>query len=339
MCRPASLVQVFDVSSWSAPARCPQVVVFVDVTNNWYRERILADDRYAVKNVALLAARAKRAMFEFTPIWDNPIESQRVYRAFGRGPLLDLFMLDMRGYRGPNSDNVQPELVDEARILGRDQVLWLEQQLLASRATWKVIAADMPFGLIVYDDFMRRAGSEAVAQGDGPPLGRELEIAELLRFIRDNDVRNVVWITADVHYCATHYLRPEPSPVPGLQTVLRVRLRPAPRRRLRAERAGQHVRPASRLHQAPAGRPGQRPADRRRPLLRPRQDRRPKRRDDGQPPRRVRRRAVRDRAPTRGLTGTPARRLHSSGTGYRRACGILLSLMIDNRFVVPRRRA
>ncbi len=50
---------------------------------------------------------------------------------------------------------------------------------------------------------------EAVANGDsGPPLGREHEIARLLRFIRDRRVRNVVWITGDVHYAAAHHYDP-----------------------------------------------------------------------------------------------------------------------------------
>ena len=75
-------------------------------------------------------------------------------------------------------------------------------------ATWNVIAADMPLGLVVYHDAGRKWGSEAVAQGNGPALGRELEIADLLRFIKHNDIRNVVWITADVHYCATHHYDP-----------------------------------------------------------------------------------------------------------------------------------
>jgi alkaline phosphatase D len=44
---------------------------------------------------------------------------------------------------------------------------------------------------------------------DGPPSGRELEVADLLRFIKQRNIRNVVWVTADVHYAsATHY-RPE----------------------------------------------------------------------------------------------------------------------------------
>lgn len=147
-------------------------------------------------------------MFDFTPIAWHPAESQRVYRAINRGPRLDLFMLDMRQYRGPNGPNVETALTDDARILGRTQAEWLKVQLAQSRATWKVIAADMPLGLIVYHDFANRSGSEAIAQGDGPPLGRELEIAEILQFIWANDIKNVVWITADVHYCATHLYSP-----------------------------------------------------------------------------------------------------------------------------------
>ena len=63
----------------------------------------------------------------------------------------------------------------------------------------------MPLGLTVKDGPLY----EAVANGDdGPPLGRELEVASLLRFIRDRRIRNVVFITGDVHYCAAHHYDP-----------------------------------------------------------------------------------------------------------------------------------
>ena len=38
--------------------------------------------------------------------------------------------------------------------------------------------------------------------------GRKLKIARLLTFIRDEDIRNLVWLTADVHYTAAHYYDP-----------------------------------------------------------------------------------------------------------------------------------
>jgi alkaline phosphatase D len=104
---------------------------------------------------------------------------------------------------------MQTELSPEARVIGARQLPWLMQALKASPATWKVIACDMPIGLIVWDDFKNKKGVEAVAQGDmGKPLGRELEFAELFRFVRDQGVRNVVWLTADVHYTAAHRYDP-----------------------------------------------------------------------------------------------------------------------------------
>jgi alkaline phosphatase D len=90
------------------------------------------------------------------------------------------------------------------------QLAWLKRKLRESRATWKVIAADMPIGLLVPDgtDAQGRAQFEAIANGDGPVLGREFEIADLLRFIKRESIVNTVWFTADVHYCAAHYYDP-----------------------------------------------------------------------------------------------------------------------------------
>src|SRR5260370_39959088 len=66
----------------------------------------------------------------------------------------------------------------------------------------------MPLSLIVYDDPTNQKGPEAFAHGDGPARGRELEIAEILRFIKTAPIRNTVWLTADVHYAAAHYYDP-----------------------------------------------------------------------------------------------------------------------------------
>jgi alkaline phosphatase D len=50
--------------------------------------------------------------------------------------------------------------------------------------------------------------ADAVALGDGPPRGREIEVADLLSFIKHAGVRNTVWITADMHYTAANYYDP-----------------------------------------------------------------------------------------------------------------------------------
>lgn len=176
-----------------------------ETTNNWYPQEILEDDRYKVKSVALLAARARRAFFDYMPIRVDQRDPQRIYRKANYGPLLDVFFLDMRSYRGPNSANLQETPSEATAILGAEQVRWLKRELARSQATWKVIASDMPIGLEVPDG----ANWEAVANGeDGRPKGREFEIAELLRFIKRRAIKNTVWVTADVHYTAAHRYSP-----------------------------------------------------------------------------------------------------------------------------------
>jgi alkaline phosphatase D len=190
-----------------------EVPIFVqwddhEVTNNWSLSKDLPA-AYKERNISLLAARAARAFHEMYPLRESIVEPGRVYRTINYGPHLDVFVLDERSYRGPNGPNQQTAYGPDAYFLGPDQMRWLKRALLNSRATWKVIASDMPLSLIVYDDAANKKGSEAFAQGDGPPRGRELEIAEILRFIKTAPIQNTVWLTADVHYTAAHYYNPD----------------------------------------------------------------------------------------------------------------------------------
>jgi alkaline phosphatase D len=190
-------------------ADVPQIVMWDDheVRDNWYWERDLSrDERYQVKSAALLAARARRAFLEYQPMAVSGDDPDRIHRNIPYGPHVEIFALDLRSYRGPNSENRQPVLDGQSALFGASQLAALKARLAASRSTWKVIASDLPIGLVVRD---MPSFFEAVANGDpGGPLGRELEIADLLRFIRDRRIRNVVWITADVHYCAAHHYDP-----------------------------------------------------------------------------------------------------------------------------------
>ena len=181
-----------------------------EVVNNWSPGKDLsADDRYKEKSVPLLVARATRAFHEMTPISYEAQEPGRIYRKISYGPLLDIFVVDLRSYRAANSEGMQTAQDAATELLGSVQIRWLKEQLAASRATWKVIASDMPIGVIVWDDFKNKKGVEAISNGEaGMPAGRELEIADLLRFIKAKPVTNVVWLTADVHYTAAHFYDP-----------------------------------------------------------------------------------------------------------------------------------
>jgi alkaline phosphatase D len=189
-----------------------EVPIFVqwddhEVTNNWSLSKQLPA-AYKERNILLLAARSARAFHEMYPMRESIVEPGRVYRTINYGPHLDVFILDERSYRGPNGENMQTTYGPDSYFIGATQLAWLKRALLDSRATWKVIASDMPISLIVEDDAVNHKGSEAIAQGNGPPRGRELEIADLLRFMKTAGVRNTVWLTADVHYTAAHYYDP-----------------------------------------------------------------------------------------------------------------------------------
>ena len=143
-----------------------------EVTNDWWPGEMLQQSEYTDKSALLLAARGRRAFHEFMPTRD--ISGGRIYRQISRGPLLDIFLLDMRSHRGPNGDRGDHADGPPPISSGRRRSHGLSARLLKSQATWKVIAADLPIGLISVD---------AIAQGSGPPRGRELEIADILSFI------------------------------------------------------------------------------------------------------------------------------------------------------------
>ncbi len=193
-------------------AEIPQVWQWDDheVMNNWSPGTDLRNNpAYKEKDIRVLAARARQAFREYSPI---PFDADRIFRVVPCGPLVDVFVLDMRSYRGPNTYNLQKDMSAETDFIGRAQMEWFRKALLASKATWKVIAADMPIGTLVADgkDSEGRAKFEAIANGeDGAPLGRELEFAGLLRFIKQNKIRNTVWFTADIHYTAAHHFSPD----------------------------------------------------------------------------------------------------------------------------------
>lgn len=179
-----------------------------ETTNNWYPGEVLEDARYTQeRRVDVLAARARQAFTEYFPFDARRRDAEgKVYGRFSRGPHLDLFTVDMRSYRAANSANLQESPGPETRFLGAEQLEWLVGEMSRSRATWKAVLSDMPLGLVVPDGSLAQEG---IANRDGgAPRGRELEIATLLSRLKAAGVRNVVWFTADVHYCAAHHYDP-----------------------------------------------------------------------------------------------------------------------------------
>jgi alkaline phosphatase D len=167
--------------------------------NNWWPDQTLDDDRYHTeRNTTVLSGRARRAMLEWTPVPPGP-----VHRVVHYGPLLDVIVLDCRSFRTPNDANRGAT----GTMLGAAQVRWFVDAVAGSRARWKIIACDQPLGLVIGDgpDDSR---NEGFANGAGPPLGREREVASILAELQRRRVQNLTWLTADVHYAAAHRYDP-----------------------------------------------------------------------------------------------------------------------------------
>lgn len=174
-----------------------------EVRNNWVPSGTAADDpRYrTAPTEAALARRALRALYEYVPFGEP-----RMIRRIARGPLVDLFVTDARSHRGANGPGGEPAPGPTTALFGAAQLDWLERELAASRARWKIVALSLPIGLVVRDG----VDVEAIAQGEAaPPGGREHEIARLLHFVHQRGIGNLVFVTADVHYPAAHHYHPE----------------------------------------------------------------------------------------------------------------------------------
>ncbi len=100
-----------------------------EVTDDWIPGgTIRHGDGYREKSLLNLIARGSRAFHEFLPMRQTQAEAGRIYRKISYGPLLDVFMLDMRSYRGANASELASYGPD-AHLLGPTQLAWLETRI------------------------------------------------------------------------------------------------------------------------------------------------------------------------------------------------------------------
>jgi alkaline phosphatase D len=182
-------------------AEVPVIAAWDDheTKNNWWPGQQLDDKRYTERDASTLAARARQAFFEWNPIARSA--GAQIHRVMHHGPLLDIVLLDARSFRAPNDANTGEAGV----MLGEKQAAWLVETLAASRARFKLVACDQPISLVIRDGDRQEGFANAV---DGAPLGRERELGGVLTALKQRGVKNVVWVTADVHYAAAHHFDP-----------------------------------------------------------------------------------------------------------------------------------
>lgn len=154
-------------------------------------------------------------------------------RQWGRHALA--INLDTRSYRDARlylpdqrSDDSGERADNPARtMLGATQLAWLKQTLLDGQAngtTWTVISTSVPIDQVAPPGaFIEASGAAAADNPDFYNLnlfddgkswfgGYRSERDEILRFIADNNIRNVVFLASDQHLVRVNEVRYAPDP-------------------------------------------------------------------------------------------------------------------------------
>ncbi|MFJ9914011.1 alkaline phosphatase D family protein [Actinacidiphila glaucinigra] len=153
-------------------------------------------------------AAAKQAYFEWMPV--RPSIAGTTYRRLRFGRLADLSLLDLRSFRSQQASIGSGSVDDPDRtITGRAQLDWLKAGLKASDTTWRLIGnsvmiSPVAFGALpghLLAPLAELLGLPAeglavnVDQWDGYTDDRR----EILAHLRDNGIRNTVFLTGDIH--------------------------------------------------------------------------------------------------------------------------------------------
>lgn len=169
---------------------------------------------------ARLAA-GRKAWTETMPI--IPPTPGRFYRSFTWGDLAEVFMIDVRSYRDPAVDNDDTRTPDGAVMLepgrttlGAEQKAWLKSELVTSSRRWKLIGN--PYNLAptrMTDLDPGPPRPPGVKQNEGVYFPNEAwddynaERRELLQFLADNEVHNVVSTSGHTHVFIASLLIPD----------------------------------------------------------------------------------------------------------------------------------
>lgn len=137
-----------------------------------------------------------KAWGESMPTFGKGPAGNKIYRKLSFGKNVDLVIMDQRQYRAnqPCDDKVVPACStwDEPRaFLGKTQLGWVKDQLQASQANWKVMANE----LMIMPTKVTGGSYFTFDNWQGYPQERE----ELLSFIDDKGIKDVVFVTGDIH--------------------------------------------------------------------------------------------------------------------------------------------
>jgi alkaline phosphatase D len=139
-----------------------------------------------------------QARFNYMPVLRFEGDRNRIYDSLQMGALVNLLITDQRQYRDaqPCNDKIINPCLDEdgdRSMLGATQKAWFKSALQSSKATWKIWGSE-----VMLMGFGSAPGPNHGIINDGWD-GYQKERKELLDFILDANIQNVVALTGDIH--------------------------------------------------------------------------------------------------------------------------------------------
>ncbi|MBK9327888.1 MAG: alkaline phosphatase D family protein [Sphingobacteriales bacterium] len=125
------------------------------------------------------------------PVAGDP---NKIWRKISYGNLADIFMLDTRLY----ARTLQEALADNQRkILGDEQMAWLENELKNSTAKWKILGQQVMVGNL--NPFWQLNGGTGLILNMDQWDGYQTERKKMFDIILNNNIQNVIVLTGDIH--------------------------------------------------------------------------------------------------------------------------------------------
>ncbi len=156
-------------------------------------------------SIATQMAEGNQAMRDYLPIREDGGDAMRLYRSFRWGDIAEFFLIDARQYRDAQAYITEPACLDmgapvtlpnptcqleinnpSRTYLGAAQKAWLKAALLGSGATYKFVMNGPLISALTFLPFDRWEGYAA-------------ERTEILEYIEANNIKNVVFLSTDIH--------------------------------------------------------------------------------------------------------------------------------------------
>jgi len=171
----------------------------------WDDHEVTNDFWGADPGIATQMAAGNQAFRDYQPIREDGGDPMQLYRSFQWGALAEFFLIDARQYRDAQAYVTEPaclsagqpatlpnptcqaEIDNPSRTyLGAAQKAWLKAALLASTAKFKFIMNGPLISELLFLPYDRWEGYAA-------------EREEILEFIEANSIKNVVFLSTDIH--------------------------------------------------------------------------------------------------------------------------------------------